>query len=751
MLRQLNLRLVPILVILLLCGSNTFASTLDSSRFTAYTTLKQQVDAAGEVAVIVGIQTRSLYVSDALLSAQAAVDQRTEIAAAQTTVVSELAGTAVSHVKQFKYIPYMALTVDAAGLEKLANSPNITHLQADTLVTDTLSTSVNTSSTTRLNENLAAIGVSGSGGAWEMGVDGTGMTIGLIAGGFDATHPVLAGKILGEACYSTNSSYSASFCPNAATFVEGAGSASLGWPWCSPGGYCSESTGEAGMIAGYDATTGFSGVARGANMFIVQTLAKRISSYDCSSVGQTSPCAIGVISDTVLGHEYLYERREQIGLDVIYSGIHLIGYTSALDCHTKEPAWTAAINAFFDAGIPVVSYSGSNSSIDKVLLPSCIPVVTAVGPSGYDFTIPTTANSGQLLDLLAPGVEVSAPWAGGYSIYNGSGIASVQVVGAYTLLRQASPDKTSQELLDALRTTGIPVTDPRNGITRSFIQVNAAITQLLNNTTPSFLISSSTLNLPRNGQGFVTFRLSTPPAAPIVVQLTSLTPNACSITPSLTLDATNWSTSRHNVVITDIPNGSYNNNCAFDFTVTTSDTTYSQLGNPNQYIINIDNDQTEYVQDGNFEANAGEWKVRRARLTTDKVKASGAIKNLANSGLFAVKIAGGGRVKQPLNIYGYSGDVLTFGAWMRVSQPTNVTAMLKLTYSSSLREKIKLKLTKGDYGYYAKSVTLNGYLTDAVVLVKVRPGALPAFLDDVSVVIDRDPAVRDWLPLPAAP
>jgi hypothetical protein len=57
-------------------------------------------------------------------------------------------------------------------------------------------------------------------------------------------------------------------------------------------------------------------------------------------------------------------------------------------------------------------------------------------------------------------------------------MATPHVMGGWAILKSRAPAATVDQILSALTGAGVPVTDPRNGITKSRIQINAALAVL---------------------------------------------------------------------------------------------------------------------------------------------------------------------------------------------------------------------------------------------------------------------------------
>ena len=166
--------------------------------------------------------------------------------------------------------------------------------------------------------------------------------------------------------------------------------------------------------------------------------------------------------------------------------LSLGGGSSTSPC--SNDAIGVALAAARNAGIAPVVASGNNGYSNAISSPGCAPAAISVG-AVYDSNLggltysncsdPTTAadkitcfsNSASFLTVLAPGALITAA---GYTMA-GTSQATPHVAGALAVLRAAFPSETVDQLVSRLTSTGKPITDPRNGVTRSRIDVFAAL------------------------------------------------------------------------------------------------------------------------------------------------------------------------------------------------------------------------------------------------------------------------------------
>jgi hypothetical protein len=161
------------------------------------------------------------------------------------------------------------------------------------------------------------------------------------------------------------------------------------------------------------------------------------------------------------------------------------------DAAITNAARKAAIDNLRSLEIATVTASGNDGFIDSMDAPACISTAVSVGSTTKSDSISFFSNSATFLSLLAPGSSIfsSLPNAE-FGLLSGTSMATPHVAGAWAILKQSSPAATVSEVLDALQGTGLPITDPRNGVTVSRIQILQALNSLVG---PPNLVVSPTV------------------------------------------------------------------------------------------------------------------------------------------------------------------------------------------------------------------------------------------------------------------
>ncbi len=410
--------------------------------------LVQKAEKQGKVPVIVGFQQE--FKVDGLLAEYQIAEQRGEIKRKQTDLLNRLANADIKNLKLFSTIPYFAMTVDADTLRALSAMPEVTSISEDKV------------SEPQLAESTPLIRAPG---AWTAGWTGAGWTIAVIDTGVDKDHPFLSGKVVSEACYSThdpeNDIYST--CPGSVTQSTQPGS---GVPCSSTG--CDHGTHVAGIAAGTGEN--FSGVAREANLIAINAASRRFT-------------VVFRDSDVIRSLERVMQLRSSHSIAAVNMSFG-IGFYSGT-CDNRNPAYTTAVTNLRSVGIPSIIASGNDRYYTGINFPACISSAITVGSTDDTTdTVSSFSNSSAHLTLLAPGsvINSSVP-GGGFENKSGTSMAAPHVAGAWAVLKQRTPSASIDTILSKLNSTGVPITDPRNNITKRRIDLGAA-TDCVSSVTP---------------------------------------------------------------------------------------------------------------------------------------------------------------------------------------------------------------------------------------------------------------------------
>ena len=163
------------------------------------------------------------------------------------------------------------------------------------------------------------------------------------------------------------------------------------------------------------------------------------------------------------------EYADRLGVDVVNSSLGYTTFSEAemnytyADLDGKTSPASIAVGRAFDRGMIIVTSAG-NSGSDKwkyLGIPADAPDAFAIGAlnsdgsKAYFSSFGPTADGRIKPDVSALGVDVAAITANGRGLTaaNGTSLASPLVAGLIACLRQAVPDATNKEILDAIRST----------------------------------------------------------------------------------------------------------------------------------------------------------------------------------------------------------------------------------------------------------------------------------------------------------
>jgi hypothetical protein len=110
------------------------------------------------------------------------------------------------------------------------------------------------------------------------------------------------------------------------------------------------------------------------------------------------------------------------------------------------------------------------------------------------------------MSVFAPGVSiVSSVTGGGFGSASGTSMAAAHVAGAWAVLRQAAPNASVDQILSALQTTGVPVTDTDSGVTKPRIRIDQALAVFvptISSIVPNQATPGAAVSVTINGSGF---------------------------------------------------------------------------------------------------------------------------------------------------------------------------------------------------------------------------------------------------------
>ena len=326
-----------------------------------YNHLHSKAQSKGVVKIIVKVRTVDM--AESLLQKKDVNDESLIISCAQEKVITEIenAGHKAVHIHRYKYIPYIAMTVDSTTLDAVLASSDVISVEEDIPLSPTLDLSIPRIGATRLHAS---------------NLTGEGVVVAVLDTGVDKYHPFLQGSVLSEACYSTNlPEYGvSSVCPWGVPNSMAVGSA-MPYGGNCPTGKCSHGTHVAGIIAGRSGISGSPGpgVAPRAGIIAIQVFS-RFDSEDVCGVGK-APCVKSWNSDLMKGLERVYELRDSFLFAAVNMSLGGGTYSSHCDTDPRK----AYVDKLRAAGIATVISSGNDYYCGAISSPACISSAISVG------------------------------------------------------------------------------------------------------------------------------------------------------------------------------------------------------------------------------------------------------------------------------------------------------------------------------------------------------------------------------------
>ena len=286
-------------------------------------------------------------------------------------------------------------------------------------------------------------------------ITGLNEAICILDTGIDYTKSEFSSRIVAQHCYESLAPY----CPDGSTEDTNA----------------SDDQGHGTHVAGIAAASGgINGVAKGANIVSVKIMNKTGS---------------GVEQDMISGLEFCINNASLYNISAI--SMSLGGNYYSNYCDNESSTVTNLINQAISRNITVVIASGNNGQSSSVSWPACIENATAVAAVNKSDSFYSTGNRWNKTNILvAPGVSINSTVptgsctdcsSSGYLQLTGTSMATPHVAGAVALLQQYSKQKnnrqlTATEIKNALKTTGVNVTDSATNFSR--MDVLAAVSSI---------------------------------------------------------------------------------------------------------------------------------------------------------------------------------------------------------------------------------------------------------------------------------
>lgn len=384
--------------------------------------------------------------------------------------------TSVEIRREMKYSPQISLIADRADLEKLAAMSNVVAIKENRLAAPVL------------NNSFFRVGADV---AHDMGMTGAGHSIAVLDSGTDPNHTMFSGgRVVASTCFNTSiadltpfgfDGFIASSCPNGMddqiSLTDGTAGTScdINVSGCFHGNHVS------GIAAGGPATVGTTppsdimGIASGSDLVGMNVFSTFFSMDIC---GGPDPCIRAFTDDQMNALEWIADNYT--AYNICSANMSLGGGQSMTHCDS-EPLFPI-ITMLRGLGVVTVIASGNNGFDDSVSFPACISTAVAVGSVSSTDQISGFSNHGPgtLVDLLAPGESILSAYgiSGGsifYAFATGTSMATPHVAAAFALLKSGFPDASVDEIEEALKQTGVTVTDDVTGLTGPRIQIDEAI------------------------------------------------------------------------------------------------------------------------------------------------------------------------------------------------------------------------------------------------------------------------------------
>ncbi|MBW2980017.1 S8 family serine peptidase [Candidatus Woesearchaeota archaeon] len=326
------------------------------------------------------------------------------------------------------------------GFEKLKNDPDVERIYLDRVAEISLDTSV-----AQINVDDAVWGVQVNG----TNITGLHETVCVIDTGIDTDHTAFSGRILDEYCFCSITDYNGSggCCPNNETTDDSAEDDQ------GHGTHC------AGIAAGNHST--YTGVATDAGIISIKV---------CNSSGSC------LFSSVNAGIDWCTNNATKYNISAISISIGGGDYSDYCNSFSSADYIDTAVAQ----NILVAVSAGNDGDTNAIDGPACVENATPVGAVDNSDNVYLNYNRADILNLLAPGRFITAPYNDGLTTsMSGTSMSTPHVAGAALLINQfmslQGSSATPQEIEDTLNVTGVRKYDSEGDRYLSRIDVYAAI------------------------------------------------------------------------------------------------------------------------------------------------------------------------------------------------------------------------------------------------------------------------------------
>ncbi len=218
----------------------------------------------------------------------------------------------------------------------------------------------------------------------------------------------------------------------------------------------------AGIIASTNNT--YPGVAKGVKIVAVKAM-------NSSGRGSSTDVAAAILFCT--------ENKDRLNISVISMSLGEGSYSDY--CDSTYSWFSDIVQKAIDKDIMVVIAAGNSGDSTGIGFPACLKNVTSVSSVTKSNLLSSFSQTSSILDLFAYGSSItSTKLSGGYLSDSGTSMATPHAAGAALLIKNFKRNENKSILTPSqteyfLKTSGINITDSRNGLSFPLINLTKAI------------------------------------------------------------------------------------------------------------------------------------------------------------------------------------------------------------------------------------------------------------------------------------